>query len=96
MVAAMQDPPWDPEKARRNLAVHDVGFDEAQEAVLDELSRSWPDPEHSFDEERAIVIGHSARGRLLFVVVGLDDEGKMRIITARRATKRERHAYEDL
>jgi uncharacterized DUF497 family protein len=91
----MQDPPWDPEKARRNLVAHGVSFDEALDAVLDSLSRSWPDPQHSFDEERAIVIGRSARGRLLFVIVGLDLGGKMRVISARRATKRERHAYED-
>jgi uncharacterized DUF497 family protein len=41
------------------------------------------------------VIGESTRGRLLFVVITTDAEGKMRIISARRATKRERHAYED-
>ena len=43
-----------------------------------------------------IVIGESIRGRLLFVVITTYSEGKMRIISARRATKRERHAYEDL
>jgi uncharacterized DUF497 family protein len=42
------------------------------------------------------VIGESIRGRLLFVVITTDSEGKMRIISARRATKRERHAYEAL
>ncbi|MEX2548544.1 MAG: BrnT family toxin [Chloroflexota bacterium] len=92
----MQEPAWDPEKARLNLARHGVSFGEGQEAVLDRLSRSWPDTAHSGAEERAIVIGESRRGRLLTVVVVLDEEGKMRIISARRATKRERHAYEDL
>ncbi len=91
----MQQPPWDPEKARQNLAKHGVSFEEAQEAALDYLSRSWPDPGHSEAEARAVVIGESRIGRLLLVIVGTDAEGKMRIISARRATKRERHAYQD-
>jgi uncharacterized DUF497 family protein len=95
MVAGVQRPPWDPDKERENRARHGVGFDDAQEAILDRLSRRWPDTEHSLEEPRSIVIGESTRGRLLFVVVTTDAEGKMRIISARRATKRERHAYED-
>jgi len=94
-VPGVQRPPWDPHKERENRATHGVGFDEAEEAVLDRLSRSWRDSEHSDDEPRSIVIGESIRGRLLFVVVTTDTEGKMRIISARRATKRERHAYQD-
>jgi hypothetical protein len=97
MVAGVQRPPWDPDKERENRAKHGVGFDDAWEAILDRLPRRWPDMEHSDDEPRSIVIGESTRGRLLFVVViTTDAEGKMRIITARRATKRERHAYEDI
>jgi uncharacterized DUF497 family protein len=65
-------------------------------AILDPRSRGWPDPKHSFGEPRFIVIGESISGRLLFVVVTSDAEGKMRIISARRATKRERHVYEDI
>ena len=65
-------------------------------AILDPRSRGWPDPEHSVGEPRSIVIGESISGRLLFVVVTADAEGKMRIISARRATKRERHVYEDI
>jgi uncharacterized DUF497 family protein len=94
-VPGVQRPPWDPRKERENRATHGVGFDEAEEAVLDRLSRSWRDSEHSDDEPRSIVIGESLRGRLLFVVVTTDTEGMMRIISARRASKRERHAYED-
>ena len=76
--------------------MHGVGFDEAQEAIFDGLSKVWPDAEHSFGEPRFIVVGESISGRLLFVVVTADLEGKMRIISARRATKRERHVYEDI
>ena len=92
----MQEPPWDLSKDRENRAKHGVSFDEAREAVLDPLSRAYPDPDHSSDEPRWIVIGESSHGRQLVVVVVTDREGKMRIISARRATKRERHAYEDL
>jgi uncharacterized DUF497 family protein len=95
MVAGVQRPRWDPNKELENRAKHGVDFDEAQQAVLDRLSRAWPDPEHSDGEPRFIVIGEPAQGRLLFVVITMDAEGKMRIISARRATKRERHAYED-
>jgi uncharacterized DUF497 family protein len=63
--------------------------------LLDERERIDRHTEHSLDEPRSIVIGESTRGWLLFVVVTTDAEGKMRIISARRATKRERHAYED-
>lgn len=94
-VPEVQQPPWDPNKERENRATHGVGFDEAVEAVLEQLARAWPDPDHSHDEPRSIVIGESVGGRLLFVVVTTDTEGKMRIISARRATKRERHAYEN-
>jgi uncharacterized DUF497 family protein len=95
-VAGVQRPPWDPNKERSNRARHGVGFDGAQEAILDRLSRGWPDAEHSFGDPRIIVIGESISGRLLFVVATADAEGKMRIISARRATKRERHVYEDI
>ena len=96
MVANVQWPPQDPAKERENRAKHGIGFVEAQEAVLDRCSRAWPDAAHSDDERRSIVVGESERGRPLFVVVATDGHGKMRIISARRATKRERHAYQDI
>ena len=93
-VASVETPPWDPEKDRQNRAKHGIGFDEALEVVEDPLSRTWPDRDPSGEEPRWIVAGHSSRGRFLCVVVAMGSEGKMRIISARRATKRERHAYE--
>ena len=59
---------WDPEKALRNIKVHGVSFDEASTAFRDPLSRTIDDPLHSEDEERFVLIGQSARGRLLVVV----------------------------
>ena len=96
MVASVQRPPWDPEKARTNFDKHGVTFEEARVALNHPLARQWPDPEHSDDEERSIVIGLSPGGRLLLIVTATGANGKMRIISARRATKRERHAYEDV
>jgi uncharacterized DUF497 family protein len=90
------EPPWDPEKARRNFAKHSVTFDEARFAVNHPLSREWPDVTHSDSEARSIFIGPSPTGQILFVVVAANADGMIRYISARRATKRERHAYEDL
>jgi hypothetical protein len=67
----------------------------ARVALNHPLARQWPDPEHSDDEDRSIVIGLSPGGRLLLIVTATGVNGKMRIISARRATKRERHAYQD-
>ena len=95
IVAPVQRPPWDPEKARPNFDKHGVTFEEARVALNHPLARQWPDPEHSDDEDRSIVIGLSPGGRLLLIVTATGVNGKMRIISARRATKRERHAYQD-
>ena len=91
----MDRPPWDPDKARANLAKHGVTFDDARVAVDHPLARAWPDRRHSTEEERTIVMGMTPEEHLLVVVVSVEAEGMMRIISARRATKRERHAYED-
>jgi len=56
---------WDRRKAARNLAKHGRSFDEASTVFADGLSLTIPDPDHSEDEERWIIIGQSNRGRLL-------------------------------
>jgi len=58
---------WHPAKARTNLRKHGVSFDEASTVFNDPLSRTFDDPDHSLDEERFVIIGHSEDGRLLFV-----------------------------
>ena len=85
---------WDPDKAASNEEKHGVTFDEAATAFGDPLSVTIQDPDHSDDEERFVLMGQSFRGRLL-VVVHADREGRMRIISARLATRNERRAHEE-
>jgi uncharacterized DUF497 family protein len=84
---------WDPEKARANRAKHGVSFEEAMRAFLDPLSVTILDPDHSESEARFVLIGQSPSGRLL-VVVHTDRGDSIRLISARRATRRERRTYE--
>jgi uncharacterized DUF497 family protein len=85
---------WDPKKALRNVKTHGISFDEASTAFRDPLSRTINDPLHSEDEERVVLIGHSVRGRLL-VVVHTARGDRIRIISARLATNKERSKYEE-
>ena len=85
---------WDPRKARSNSAKHGVSFDEASTAFQDSLSITIGDPLHSADEERFVLIGNSCRNRLL-VVVHTERGSRIRIISARPATSRERRNYEE-
>ncbi len=85
---------WDPEKAARNWVKHGVSFHEAATVFGDPLAITYHDPDHSEDEERFLTFGHSNEGHLL--VVSHTDRGeRTRIISARRATRRERKIYED-
>jgi len=84
---------WDPEKARSNYARHGVSFEEAMGSFRDPLSITILDPDHSEDEDRFVLTGRSSAGQLL-VVVHTDRGSAIRIISARRATRRERRTYE--
>ena len=85
---------WDPIKAKSNLFRHRVSFEEASTALLDRLSKTALDSDHSIEEQRFITFGMSARQRLL--VVSYTECGQViRIISARLATKRERSIYEE-
>ena len=84
---------WDEEKARSNLTKHGVSFDEATSVFDDPLFLTFADPAHSIQEQRFIMMGESARGRLL-VVSYTDRAGTTRLISARLATRKERQAYE--
>jgi uncharacterized DUF497 family protein len=84
---------WHEEKAAANVVKHGVTFEEA-ETVLDSVLARWTvDPRQAGDEDRFVVTGYSTAGNLL-VVVTSESGLRPRIISARRATKRERHAYE--
>jgi len=85
---------WDPNKARRNVEIHGVYFDEASTAFRDTLSLTINDPLHSDEEDRFILIGNSYKNSLL-VIVHVERENKIRIINARKATKKERKRYEE-
>jgi hypothetical protein len=85
---------WDPGKARNNLAKHGVSFDEASTAFRDALSKTISDPLHAEDEDRFVLIGLSYRDRLL-VVVHTERGHRIRIISARPATRAERRRYEE-
>ena len=83
----------DSEKERINAWKHGVAHDEAESVLLSSLSRTFPDLEHSAFEERYRTIGWSNLGRLL-VVVTSESGPRPRIISAWRATKRDRRVYE--
>jgi len=85
---------WDPTKAKVNLQKHGVSFDEAATVFLDRYAVSGRDPDHSFSEERYITFGYSRLGRLL-AVCHTYRPGTIRIINARRVTRRERQIYEE-
>jgi uncharacterized DUF497 family protein len=85
---------WDPKKAKSNLRRHSVPFEEAATVFLDPLAMTYPDPDHSGEEEREITIGYSTKQRLLFVS-HCQRGGRTRIIGARKATRRERKQHEE-
>ena len=84
---------WDREKARENLRKHDVSFEEAATVFLDPLAVTYPDPDHSDEESREITVGQSAKQRLVFVSHTQRGD-RTRIISARKATRRERKQHE--
>jgi hypothetical protein len=85
---------WDPNKAALNLERHNVSFPEAATVFDDPLSVAVPDPDHSIEEQRYLIVGSSHRGRLL--IVAYTERGEdIRIITARELTRKEKEAYEE-
>jgi uncharacterized DUF497 family protein len=85
---------WDPEKADRNTEKHGVSFQDAATVFADPLAMTYYDPDHSHDEDRYLTFGHSMSGQLL--VISHTNRGeRIRIISARRMTRRERKSYEE-
>jgi uncharacterized DUF497 family protein len=86
---------WDPRKAAANKRKHGIDFAEAATAFADPLSLTIPDPDHSEAEDRFLLVGLSVRERLLVVVHVERAADEIRLISARRATRRERAQYEE-
>ena len=87
---------WDTTKSQLNLKKHGVTFEEAATVFEDFLSRLIPDPDTSAGEERFIILGQSVKNRLLLVCHCYKDEtGNIRIISARKADKREQKQYKE-
>jgi hypothetical protein len=85
---------WDPAKAATNLKKHEVSFEEAQSIFYDEFAIQFFDEEHSSDEARFLMLGMSSSAKLLIVCHCEREQGDViRIISARKATKRESDFY---
>ena len=86
---------WDPPKAAENLKKHRISFDEAKSVFYDEFAVQFFDDEHSSEEERFLMLGMTSGARLLIVCHCEREQGEViRIISARKATKRESAFYQ--
>jgi hypothetical protein len=87
---------WDEAKNKSNRIKHGVWFEETQSVFDDLHGRLFVDPEHSDDEERFLLLGMSSTGRTLVVVhCYQDSDSLVRIISARKASKKEQRFYEE-
>ena len=87
---------WNETKNKSNRIKHGIWFEEAQSVFDDPHGRLFGDPEHSYEEERFILLGMSSVGRTLVVVhCYQDSDSVVRIISARKATKKELRFYEE-
>jgi uncharacterized DUF497 family protein len=85
---------WDPNKPSANVQKHGVTFEEAAAVFRDDFSVTAADPDNSIDEERFITVGMSSQNRLLMIAHAERGE-RIRIISARPLTPRERRQYEE-
>ena len=85
---------WNTEKANRNQRKPGVSFSEALTVFQDSLSLTYPDIDHSVDEDRFLIIGLSSSGNVLVISHTFRND-VVRIISARKATKKERSFYEN-
>ena len=90
---------WNPAKALRNVRKHDVTFDQAATVFLDALALTVYDEANSQNEDRWFTLGYDSSGKLLAVAHSYEVTGptsvRIRSISARKATRRERRSYED-
>lgn len=87
---------WDPAKAKANEHKHGVSFEEAKTVFFDDHARLSDDPDHSENEGRFLLLGISSRLRVLVVChCYREHDSEIRLISARKATRRERQQYEE-
>ncbi len=85
---------WNKTKAKTNLLKHKISFEEATSVFSDDNARLMHDPDHSLEEERFLLLGISYKLRILIVVHCVQDEdSEIRIISARKASKKEQKQY---
>ena len=85
---------WDEAKANTNLRKHGLSFEEVRTVFADPLAKVFPDEWQSRGERREIIIGHLPDGRLVLVVFSERQGGRIRIISARPATPKEKRDYD--
>jgi uncharacterized DUF497 family protein len=86
---------WNPRKAELNRRKHDLNFADAASVFAEPLARIFADDIHSADERREIIIGHVTSGKLVLVYFTEREPGRIRIISARYATRKEQRDYEE-
>jgi uncharacterized protein len=84
---------WATQKAESNLGKHGISFEEAQSVFENMLAVIFDDEQHSMEEQREIIIGFSAKGKLLLVSFTQKSNDLVRIISAREATRKEHEIY---
>ena len=84
---------WDNKKSKSNKTKHGISFEEARSVFLDEYARLKHDPDHSIDENRYLLLGISSSLRILVVIHTVIEEDIIRLISARKATRRESKQY---
>ena len=88
---------WDENKNQLNIEKHSISFEEAKTVFYDEKARLISDPDHSFEEDRFILLGLSKQLNILVVChCYRENDSLIRIISARKATKKERRQYEEV
>jgi len=85
---------WDKNKAKLNFVKHNLSFEEAATVFADPIAFVFDDDEHSRTEERALIIGHTKKNKVIIVSFTERDQ-HIRIISARKATKKEKQDYEE-
>lgn len=85
---------WDKNKAKLNLGKHNLSFEDAATVFADPLAFIFDDDEHSRKEQRNLIIGHTKKNKVIIVSFTERDQ-HIRIISARKTTKKEKQDYEE-